>query len=50
VRKEVYLGEKKIKAFGDSKIVIRHVRNTIHFLPSHLKNYQQKGMGIDETF
>jgi hypothetical protein len=30
LRKEIDLGEKKIKVFGDSKFVIRHVRNTIH--------------------
>jgi ribonuclease HI len=42
LRKEVDLGEKNIKVFGDSEIVIRQVRNTIHCLSSHLKHYQQE--------
>jgi len=29
-----------LKVFGDSEIVIRQVRNTIHCLSSHLKHYQ----------
>jgi hypothetical protein len=34
------MGENKIKVFGDSEIVTRQVRNTIHVLLSHLKHYQ----------
>jgi ribonuclease HI len=36
LRKEIDLKENKIKVFGDSEIVIRQVRNTIHCLSSHL--------------
>jgi ribonuclease HI len=42
LRKEIDLGANKIKVFGDSKIVIRQVRNTIHCLSSHLKHYKQE--------
>jgi ribonuclease HI len=42
LRKEVDLKEEKIKVFGDSEIIVRQVRNTIHFLSSHLKNYQSE--------
>lgn len=31
---------KYLQVFGDSKIVIKEVRNTIHFLSGHLKHYQ----------
>jgi hypothetical protein len=30
-----------ILVFGDSKIVIKHVRNATHCVSNHLKNYQQ---------
>jgi ribonuclease HI len=40
LRKEVDLKDEKIKVFGDSEIIIKQVRNAIHFLSSHLKNYQ----------
>lgn len=40
LKKEIDMGENKIKVFGDSEIVTRQVRNTIHFLLSHLKHYQ----------
>jgi ribonuclease HI len=31
-----------LKVFGDSKIIVRQVRNTIHCLSPHLKSYQQE--------
>jgi len=33
---------KYIKVFCDSEIIIRKVRNTIHYLSLHLKEYQQE--------
>jgi ribonuclease HI len=42
LKKVVDLEVKKIKVFDYSEIVIRQVRNTIHFLSSHLKHYQQE--------
>jgi ribonuclease HI len=41
---------KKIKVFGDSEIVIRQVRNTIHCLSSHLKHYQQEVWELIKNF
>jgi len=31
-----------LKVVGDSEIVVRQVRNTIHYLSPHLKSYQQE--------
>ena len=31
-----------MKVFGDSEIIVRKVRNTIHCNSPHLKNYQQE--------
>jgi len=39
LRKEVGLGENKIKVVGDSNNDIRKIRNTIHYLSSHIKHY-----------
>jgi len=39
LKKAVDLKANKNKAFGDYEIVIRQVRNTIHFISSHLKHY-----------
>jgi hypothetical protein len=33
---------KYLKVFGDSEIIVRQVRNTIHCLSPHLKAYQQE--------
>lgn len=38
--KEIGLKFQYLKVFSDSEIVIRQVRNTIHFLSNHLKHYQ----------
>ena len=38
--KAIGLNVKYLKVYGDSKIVIRQVRNTIHCLSRHLKHYQ----------
>jgi ribonuclease HI len=50
LKKEVDLKEKKIKVFGDSEIVIRQVRNTIHCLSSHLKHYQLEVWELIKSF
>ena len=41
---------KYLQVFGDSEIVIRQVRNTIHFLSHHLKHYQSLVQGLTEHF
>eukprot|EP00253_Pinus_taeda_P007485 PITA_07485 len=38
--KAIGLKAQYLKVFGDSEIVIKQVRNTIHYLSSHLKHYQ----------
>jgi ribonuclease HI len=40
LKKAIDLGIKELKVFGDSKIIVRQVRNTIHCNSPHLKNYQ----------
>jgi hypothetical protein len=42
LRKSIDLGENKIKVFGNSKIVMRKVRNTIHYLSSHIEHYRKE--------
>jgi len=37
--KAIGLKVQYLKVFGDSEIVIKQVRNTIHCLSSHLKHY-----------
>ena len=39
IRKEIDLKVKCIKVFGDSHIVIRQVRDSIHCSSHHLRNY-----------
>ena len=38
--KAISLKVQYLKVFGDSEIVIKQVRNTIHYLSNHLKHYQ----------
>ena len=39
-----------MKVFGYSEIIVRQVRNTIHFNSPHLKNYQQEVHRLIENF
>jgi ribonuclease HI len=50
LRKAIDLKEEKIKVFGDSEIIVRQVRNTIHCLSSHLKNYQSEVWELIKSF
>ena len=40
LKKAIELEVRNLKPFRDSEIVVRQVRNTIHFLSPHLKGYQ----------
>ena len=40
LKKAIELNVRNFKFFGDSKIVVRQVRNTIHCLSPHLRGYQ----------
>ena len=39
LKKAIDLGAKALVVLGDSEIIIRQVRNTIHCIAGHLKNY-----------
>jgi ribonuclease HI len=42
LKKAIDLKSKKIKVFSASEIIIKQVRNNIHYLSSHLKHYQHE--------
>jgi ribonuclease HI len=50
LKKAIDLNVKELKVFGDSKIIIRQVRNMIHCNSPHLKNYQQEVHRLIERF
>jgi ribonuclease HI len=50
LNKAIDLNVKELKVFGDSEIIIRQVRNTIHFNSPHLKNYQKEVHRLIERF
>jgi len=37
--KALYFGVEFLKFYGDSEVIVRHVRNSIHFFLAHLKAY-----------
>ena len=41
IRKAIDMGVKVIECVGDSEIIVKQVRNHIHFLSPHLINYQK---------
>jgi len=40
LKKAIDLDIKELIAYGDSEIIVRQVRNSIHCLSEHLQNYQ----------
>ena len=50
MKKAIELKEKKLKFFGDSEIIVRQVRNTIHCLSPHLKGYQTEVWDLITNF
>ena len=50
LKKVIDLNVKELKVFRDSEIIIRQVRNTIHYNSPHLKNYQQEVQRLIERF
>jgi len=42
LEKAIDLRVRKIKFFGDSKMVVRQVKNQIHYVSTHLLNYRNK--------
>jgi hypothetical protein len=41
LKKDINMNVQDILVFGDSKIIIKQVRNTIHCVSNHLRNYRQ---------
>jgi hypothetical protein len=50
MKKDKDLNIKELKFFGDSKIIVRKVRNTIHCNSPHLRNYQEEEHRLIEHF
>ena len=42
LKKAIEFKVRYLKVFGDSKIIVKQVRNTIHCLYPHLKGYQNE--------
>jgi ribonuclease HI len=50
LKKAIDLQVKYLKVFGDSKIIVRQVRNTIHYMSPHIKDYQQEVWNLLYSF
>jgi ribonuclease HI len=50
LKKSMDLNIKEVKVFKDSKIIVRHVKNTIHCNSPHWNNYQQEVHRLIEHF
>ena len=50
LKKEIDLTVRNLKVFGDSKIIVKQGRNTIHCLSPHLKGYQSEFLGLITDF
>jgi ribonuclease HI len=50
LRKALDMIVQKLVVFGDSEIVVEQVRNEIHCLSPHLKNYQTEVWGLIHKF
>ena len=50
LRKAIDLGEKEIECIGDSEIIVKQVRNQIHFLSPCLINYHRLIRDMTSSF
>jgi ribonuclease HI len=50
LKKSIDLNIKELVVFGDSKIIFRQVKNTIHCNSPHLRNYQQEVHRLIDNF
>ena len=50
LKKAIELKVRNFKFFGDSEIIVKQVRNTIHCLSPHLKGYQNEVWGLITNF
>ena len=42
LKKAIDLGVKDLNVYGDSEIIVRQVRNLIHYISNRLTRYQQE--------
>ena len=50
LKKTIEFKVRNLKVFGDSEIIIKKVRNTIHCIYPHLKGYQNEVWGLITNF
>jgi ribonuclease HI len=50
LKKAIDLNIKELNFFGDSEILVRQVKNTIHCNSPHLRNYQQEVHRLIDNF
>jgi ribonuclease HI len=50
LRKALDMDVQKLVVFGDSEIIVKQVRNEIHCLSPHFKNYQTEVWGLMNKF
>ena len=50
LKKAIDMNVQNLMVFGDSEIVVRQVRKSIHFLSPHLKSYQSEVCNIMHKF
>ena len=50
LKKAIEFKVRNLKVFGDSEIIVKQVRNTIHCLSPHLKGYQNEVWGLITNF
>jgi ribonuclease HI len=50
LKKDIDLSIKELKVFGDSEIIVRKIRNSIHCNSPHLRNYQQEVHRLIDNF
>ena len=50
MKKDLYLNIKVLVVYGDSNIIVRKVRNSIHCISQHLQNYQKEVWNLNSSF
>lgn len=50
LEKAIDMNTKCLEVVGDSQIVVRQVRNSIHCIPHHLKNYKKEVCNLMSKF
>ena len=50
LRKAIELKVENLKVYGDSKIIVKQIRNQIHCISPHLKAYQNEVWDFSDKF